>query len=302
VIAVPIWPYAVLGLLGAVGFLAWMAIPAARARYVRSIARQQGLQLDAAFAPHLTQYYVRRMRFTAYGIMVVFFTVLGIAAAGFALPFEGTSVWIAGAWAVIPLATVGGGLGTVGSALRWPRTSSGDTATGRLTPPTRADVVAPWEERWQLIVVAIGATLPVIVVATGLGQGRPELIAALVLGGLGVLATIGWRVAADRVLRNRPITGDARSLVWSDALRSDAVRLGGPVAAALATSAFALALGTLGVELESSGSGFGGVLVSFGITVILIGFAAVTISQQVTAASRRWQRQLHPALSEGGTA
>lgn len=305
--ATPLWPFAALGGLSGLLFLVWMFFPAARARYALRSAREQGLELDDLALRVVGPYSVRRLRLTAVGFIVVCGAVLAAAALGAPMPFESTEVWMAGLWAVIPLITVGGGIGTMVSALRWPRTSSGTAALGRLTPPTRGDVVAPWEERLQLIVVAIGAAVPAVVLATGLDGGRSEAIAALVLGALGVLATIGWRAAADRVLHSRPISGDLRSLAWSDALRSDAVRFGMPVPAALATSAFALSLGSLGLALASSGSRFGQSFVLFGVAAILCGFAGATIAQQVSGASRRWQRRLQPALaapalSEGGPA
>lgn len=305
--ATPLWPFAALGVLSGLLFLVWMSFPAARARYALRSAREQGLELDDLALRVVGPYSVRRLRLTAVGFIVVCGAVLGAAALGVPMPFESTEVWMAGLWAVIPLITVGGGIGTMISALRWPRTSSGTAALGRLTQPTRGDVVAPWEERLQLIVVAIGAALPAVVLATGLGSGRPEAIAAHVLGALGVLATIGWRAAADRVMQSRPISGDLRSLAWSDALRSDAVRFGMPVPGALATSAYALCLGCLGLALESSGSRFGPSLVLVGVAVISCGFAGATIAQQVSGASRRWQRRLQPAaaapaLSEGGPA
>ena len=299
---VPTWSFAAAGFLAGLGFLLWMAFPAARARYARKVAREQGLDLDARFAPIVTPYFARRMRLTALGLMGVCAVVLVLVALGVPLPFEGSEAWFAGMWAIIPLITVGGGIGTIVSGLRWPRTTTGESSTGRLTPPSRADVVMPWEELLQVSVVALGAVLPVIVIATGLDGGRPEAIAALVLGCLGVIATFGWRIAADRVLRSRPISGDAPALAWSDALRSDAVRFGMPVPAALATSAYALVLGTLAVALESSGNRFGGVIMMGGVAVILVGFAAVTIGQLVTGASRRWQRRLHPSLVDGGLA
>jgi hypothetical protein len=305
--AVPIWPFAAIGMLGGLVILVWMSIPAARGRHARRMAREQGLELDDLGARVVGPYYVRRLRLTAVGFIVVCGTVLVIAALGMPLPFQGTEFWVAGAWAVIPLVTVGGGIGVMASGLRWPRTSSGTAALGRLTPPTRADVVAPWEERLQLAAVTVGAALPAIVLATRLGDGRAEPIAALVLGALGVLTTVGWRAAADRVLRRRPISGDLRSLAWSDALRSDAIRFGMPVPAALAASAYALILGTIAAALESSGNRFGGVLLSFGVAVIAIGLAGVTIGQLATGASRRWHRlrpanPAGPALSEGGPA
>lgn len=302
--AVPVWPFAALGMLGGLVFLVWMSIPAARAGYARRIAREQGLEFDDLAVRVVGPYYVRRLRLTAAGFLVVCGVVLLIAALGVPLPFEGTEFWMAGAWAVIPLVTVGGGIGVLVSGLRWPRTSSGAATLGRLTPPTRADVVAPWEERLQLVAVVIGAALPAQILVAGIDGGRPEAVAALVLGGLGVLAIVGWRATAERVLRSRPISGDLRSLAWSDALRSDAVRFGMPVPAALATSAYALSLGSLGLALDSSGSRFGAVVVSFGVAVIALGLAGVTIGQLATGASRRWQRRLQPApaLSEGGPA
>jgi len=115
---------------------------------------------------------------------------------------------------------------------------------------------------------------PVLVVAFGLGSGRPETIVALVMGALAVLALFCWRAAADRVLQRRPIAGDAQALLWSDALRSNAVRFGMPVPAALAMTAMMLALGLL----------------------------TVSISQLVRSASRPWQRRLHPELAKEATA
>ncbi len=299
---VPLWPFMVMGVLGGVALLVWVSIPAVRTRYTRRMAQEQGLELDERGLSVMAPYFARRMRLTSLGLITVCGAVLVGAALDIPLPFEGTEFWVAGMWAFIPLITVGGGIGTVVSALRWPRTSSGTTTLGRLVPPTRADVVSPAEERVLHIVVALGVVLPALVLATGLGDGRPEAIAALVSGVLAALSLLAWRTAADRVLRRRPISGDERSLVWSDALRSDAVRFGMPVPAAFAASAYALVLGTVAAALESSGSRFGGVLLTFGVLVIILGFLGVTINQLVHHPSRRWQQRLHPALSEGGPA
>ena len=69
--AVLLWPFLALGMLGGLAFLVWMSIPAARPRYTRSIAREQGLELDDEIAPLVACYYVRRMRLTALTLVAV---------------------------------------------------------------------------------------------------------------------------------------------------------------------------------------------------------------------------------------
>jgi hypothetical protein len=122
----------------------------------------------------------------------------------------------------------GGAAASVGTALVDRRRSTFGTPTvARLSGPDVHDLV-PLRPAIATAIFALAALVvsgaTVVNPSTPVGGFTDLTVAALALAVGSLLGVIGWCVAARAIARSRPITGDATTLAWSDALRAESIR------------------------------------------------------------------------------
>lgn len=107
------------------------------------------------------------------------------------------------------------------------RGSFGATSVGRLGGPSVHDLVPARPAIATGVFATTALVVSVVTVARpgeiG-GDGENPGILAILLAICSVLGLVGWWFASRAMARSRPITGDAATLRWSDALRAESIR------------------------------------------------------------------------------
>ncbi len=305
------WPTLIVIAFALLAVLAFTATRSAVAASAERLARRVNLRLDDAVRPQVERFERRRQAGSAVG------AALGATTALLLMPEGSDIVAFLVMIGVFGGVTVGVALAALGH-LRRARSApaAGATgasaspvaSTGRLSPVDVDDLV-PRGERYGLRYSAVGAaavTLAALAVLLPIGglmpESEPTVIASLALLAIGIAAVIGWELAARRIARIRPVSGDVQALAWSDALRSLTLRdmVAFPLAACL-YGPLTLLLATNIGAIDSMTRSIVGFLLS-GIVIVAAIIAVTLAIMDASPTSGRspaqhYQRRLWPEIA-----
>lgn len=191
-------------------------------RRLQRMSSQVALPVPDHLEDELLRHIARRGRAWLMGNAAAFLTVIVLL---FAFRIEVTaSLGIV----IVIIGFTGGAAASVCVALIDRRRGSfGATSVGRLGGPTVYDLVpsrpAVATGVFAVMALAISGAIVANLGAIGGSVDGPS-VAAIMLAIGSVLGLVSWWFASRAIARSRPITGDATTLAWSDALRAESIR------------------------------------------------------------------------------
>ena len=181
------------------------------------------------------------------------------------------------------------------------RGTFGAPSVGRLRGPAVSDLVPARLVRIATVIVVVSAVLAAVAMLPpdDVFAETPSASAALALVGIATLTAWWWGSRA--LAHRRPITGDATTLAWSDALRAESIR---DLLLLPATAAMFSMIDTVPAALLAL-AGDDGTARSIAINVSffmpLAALIPLVIVQSSKWTSRHYQRRLWPELAHPRT-
>jgi len=185
------------------------------------------------------------------------------------------------------------------------RGTFGSPSVGRLGGPSVGDLVPVGLVSTATSIIIVAATFAVMATllpGDALADGPPASAALAIVG---VATFAAWWWAARAIAHRRPITGDATTLAWSDALRAESIRdlLLLPAAAAMfsligTVPAVLVALAALAID-----DGVARDIARSTTFLVPVGIMIAIVAMQASKwTSRHYQRRLWPELATVGAA
>ncbi len=270
-------------------------------RELMKLAQRRNLAVPDHLEEELLRHIVRRRRAWMLGYGVGYLLVFVPAA--LLLPRAGSDL---GPLMLVLAFAVGTVVTTAVTLVDRRRTVFGEARVARLDGPAVDDLIAPATVRLVGIAIAaaIAAAAVVVVMSRSVDSAAtvgffPPLIVTLAV--VAVAALVLWRLTARHVAAQRPISGDATTLAWSDALRAESIgdmllvpTMSAALALQLAVPTIAALLAPQQLEAFTTGN-----VVGLAIALSLI--IAMTVQTTGGPGARHYQRRLWPELAAATT-
>lgn len=276
---------------------AWTGSAGWQERQLMTLARRRNLAVPVHLEAELLRHVTRRQRAWTVGFGIAYLVVFVPAA--LLLPRSGSELGPM----MIVLAFAAGALAMTATALIDRRRAVfGEARVGRLGGPTVRDLLSP--AAIGVASVAVAAALGLAALALLLPRRIDAASAAATWGPLvstlaimAVVTLLLWRIIATRIAASRPISGDATTLAWSDALRAESVSnlLILPVFSSMLSIQFAIP--TIATLLFPGWFQAFNVGMLVGLTVSLTVILVVHATTSGGPGARHYQRRLWPELA-----
>lgn len=278
---------------------AWLRAGSAgwRERQLMTLAQRRNLAVPDHLEAELLRHVTRRQRAWVVGFGVAFLVVY--VPASLLLPESGSRF---GFVPIVLAFTAGATVTTIATLVDRRRAVFGDARVGRVGGPAIDDLVPVSAVRIVAVAVFV-AVFIAAVVSLLLPKDDPSTAAAvwqpliIILAALGVVTLALWRVASARIAASRPISGDATTLAWSDALRAESIStlLMLPIVNAMMSIQFAVPAIVTAFAPDQFEAFNVGMLIGLAVSLTVILVVHATTSGGPGA--RHYQRRLWPELA-----